>query len=556
MQLTVIVIMYLVFASIFAFAYRYAINPDGVSLLRLAGYIAEGNFQYSVNSGWPPLISWLIAPFIFFGFDGLTSARIAIALCGAGLVVISWFLARRFCLQDNIKFLAVLVAALLISFWTTQGIASDVLIAALILCYIYLVTDKDILSNKKLSFYCGITGGFSYLAHHSAFPLFLAHFPVLLFLRGYIDKDKEGFSLKKILRSWGAGITGFFIITSIWVGVVSVKYGHLTISSAASTAHAVMGPKDADRRPPFFVGGLYKPREPYQIHVFEDPSGVKFKTWSPFESKEYFIYQLKLIKENAVYILNHFINNSPFFIYAFIIGILCIIAITLFLIPLNDAKKFLYLWIIITFTINCSIFLLTIARSPRRFYALMIVFIFLSFHFVEELRNGVSSIISIQRKKLLTCLLLLIVVPAFTLKPGMHFVKSINDIIAGNQVNPYKEIAEQLNTVGFPAPYAIIRSSQKPHTDYYIAYFLGKQLLGRPLSQDVEGITKELKNTGARSLVVFDNSEIVEELMNDGRYVRLASEKLKKDSRYSYAVNIQQDEIKGWDEEVNIFTLK
>jgi hypothetical protein len=555
-QLTVIFITYLIFALVFGFAYRYAINPDGVSLLRLAGYIAEGNFQYSVTSGWPPLITWLISPFLFFGFDGLTSARIVMALCGAGLVLISWLLACRFYLSNNMKFISVLAATLLISFWTIQTIGSDLLIATLILYYIYLVTAPGILSNRKRLFFCGITGGFSYLAHPSAFPLFLSHFPLLLFLRAYIDKYKEGFSFKKVLRAWGIGLTGFLIVASIWVGIVSVKYGHLTISSAASAAHAVMGPKDTDRRHPFFVGGLYKPREGYQIHVFEDPSDVKFKTWSPFASREYFIYQLKLIKDNSVSILNHFVNNSPFFIYAFIIGVLCIIAITLLLTPLNDEKKYLYLWAIITFIINSSIFLLTIARSPRRFYALMVVFLFLSFHFLEELRNGVGSIISIQRKKLLTYFLLLIVVSAFTLKPGMHLLNSINDISAGKQVNPYKEIAEQLNKVDFSAPYAIIRSSQKPHTDYYIAYFLVKQLLGRPLSQDIEGITKELKNAGARSLVVFDNPEIVEGLMNDQRYILLASEKLKKDSRYSYAVNIKQDEIKGWDEDVNIFTLK
>ena len=176
-QLTVIFIAYLIFASIFAFAYRYAINPDGVSLLRLAGYIAEGNFKYSVTSGYPPLISWLISPFLFFGFDGLISARIVIALCGAGLVLISWLLAYRFDLSDNIKFISVLVATVLISFWTIINIGADILVTALILCYIYLVTEPDILSNRKRLFFCGITGGFSYLAHHSAFPLFLSHLP-------------------------------------------------------------------------------------------------------------------------------------------------------------------------------------------------------------------------------------------------------------------------------------------------------------------------------------------------------------------------------------------
>jgi len=91
-QLTVILLIYLIFAIIFNFAYRYAVNPDGIVELRLAGYIAEGKFLQSVTSSWPPLFTWLVSPFLFFGFDGMVSARIVTALCGAGLLLSSWLL--------------------------------------------------------------------------------------------------------------------------------------------------------------------------------------------------------------------------------------------------------------------------------------------------------------------------------------------------------------------------------------------------------------------------------------------------------------------------------
>lgn len=558
-HLLFILFSYAIFASILGFAYRYAINPDGISLLRLAGYIAEGNFQYSVTSGWSPLITWLIAPFLFFGFDGLTAARIAIALSGAGCVTISWFLALRFDLSQESRFITVLITALLASVWTVYTINPDLLFAALILGYIYLVTDTDVLNNIRISFLCGMTGGLSYLAHHYAFPFFLAHFPAMLFLKGYIDRDKAGFSIKKVLISYGIGIIGFSIITSLWISAVSVKYGHLTISSAGSIAHTSVGPADIDRHHPFFVGGLYKPRDAYAIHVFEDPSDVKFKTWSPFESREYFIHQLKVIKDNLGYILNHFVNQSPFFTYAFVIGILVFIPFAFLLNLMTDKKEFLYLWIMITFSIFCSGFALTLARSPRRFYALMIIFLLSSFHFFEEIKIGISNVITERKKKLLTSYFLIILVLAFALKPGVQFLKSINYIITHKQVNPYKEIAEQINTVQFPSPYAIIRSSQKPHTDYYIAYFLGKQMLGRPLSSDVDGITKELKAVNANSVIVFDNLEIAERFKSDNRYVHIASIKLKDNKRYEDAVNINirnHEIVTGWDNEVNIFSFR
>ncbi len=61
--------------------------------MHLAGYIAEGNFQQSISGYWGPLLNWYIAPFLFFGVDGLTSGRIVAALCGLGFVYGSWLLA-------------------------------------------------------------------------------------------------------------------------------------------------------------------------------------------------------------------------------------------------------------------------------------------------------------------------------------------------------------------------------------------------------------------------------------------------------------------------------
>jgi len=378
----------------------------------------------------------------------------------------------------------------------------------------------------------------------------------MLLLTGYFTRDGRGMPWKKIFRAWTAGITGFVIVASIWVGIVSVKYGKLTISAKGGIAHAVMGPKDVDRRHPFFVGGLFLPRDPYAMHVFEDPSDVEFNTWSPFESREYFIHQLKVIKDNFIYIINHFVRVSPFFTYASVLVIISLIPIALILNKLDKEKKFIYSWVVVTFSIYCSGFLLLIARSPRRFYAMMIIFLLVSFHFLNELKSGIENHISKEKTKLLSYYLILILISTFALKPGVKFLKSVNTSVTQGPVNPYQEIAEQINSVQFPSPYAIIRSSQKPHTDTYLAYYLRKQLLGRPLSRDANGILKELEAVNAKALLVFDNLQIVEELKKDKRYVYVASKAFKPDIRYMNAVNIVQDEITGWDKEVNIFTLK
>ena len=92
-----------------------------------------------------------------------------------------------------------------------------------------------------------------------------------------------------------------------------------------------------------------------------------------------------------------------------------------------------------------------------------------------------------------------------------------------------------------------------------MAYFLKKQLLGRPLSNDTQGITKELKSAGGKSLLIFDNPEIIEKLKLDGRYVHIATVKLNNSKRYENAVNwvvVEHEIITGWDREINIFALK
>jgi hypothetical protein len=188
----------------------------------------------------------------------------------------------------------------------------------------------------------------------------------------------------------------------------------------------------------------------------------------------------------------------------------------------------------------------------------MLVLLFISFHFLEELNSAFKDIVSGRSRKILSASLLIIVILAFSLKPGIHFLKSIKNILTIDYINPYGEIAEQIDTIEFPSPYAIIRSSQKQSTDYYIAYFLRKQLLGRPLSKDLDGITNELTSAGAKSLVVFDNPEVVQEIKSDKRYVHLASLKLKDNRRYEHAINItvkDHEIVDGWDKGVTIFTL-
>jgi hypothetical protein len=382
----------------------------------------------------------------------------------------------------------------------------------------------------------------------------MIHFPLTLLIRYYISNDAKRGSIRDGLKTYGVGVVACLAIASIWMGLLTIKYGEFTVTKKGKIAYALMGPEEI-RHPPHFKSGLHRIPNMYSIHVFEDPSELTYTEWSPFENKRYFLHQVDLIKRNLVYMLNHFVNLSPFFTYAFVIGILSIVPVALMLNRLNEQKKFLYAWTVMTFIVYSSGYILLIARSPRRFYALMVIFLFAAGHFMVELINGMREIIAGKRAKLLSRYLLIIIVLAFSLKPGIHLLKSFNNIVFHKQVNAYKDIADQILTVDFPAPYAIVRSAQKEYTDFYIAYYLEKQFLGRPLSANVEGITMELVQVDAASLLVFDNAEIVQVLKNDRRYAHVGRVKLREDSRYENAVNVKRDLVKKWDREVNVFLI-
>jgi hypothetical protein len=186
----------------------------------------------------------------------------------------------------------------------------------------------------------------------------------------------------------------------------------------------------------------------------------------------------------------------------------------------------------------------------------MVIFVFLSFHFCGDFASRISIMLGERKKKILIFYMLVLLTGAFSLKPGVHLVKTSGNIMHKQQINAYKDIADQVSKVEFPAPYAIVRSAQKPYTDYYIAFYLKKQFLGRPLSSDLKGISKELTSVNAKSLLVFDNMELVKKMKSDDMYVYLAEISLRKDKRYMNAVNIKQDQIKEWDRTVNIFKMR
>ncbi len=535
-QLLIISIVYIVLESIFGFANRYHINPDGIAYLRLAGYIAEGNFQQSVSGHWGPIISWLLAPFLFLGFDGLNAARFVLAISGLILLSGCWLLADRFNFVPSIKFIVLLVATLLIVSWS-KIISPDMLMPAFLVLYLYMVTSPDILTSKKTALLCGVFGGLAYLSKHYALPLFLASFPLILSLRGYLDRDDLKFVNKRFISVLLTGFISFLVFVSPLMIAYHIKYDRFTIGTTGLYNFAAIGPEAISLHPPWF--GLRQPAE-HAIHLWEDPNDFEdSKMWSPFENKEYLKKHIKLILTNINRLYSFFTDNF------FIAGILsiCFLPFAFFIKRDNPEEKFLYGWIMIIIFLYCSghILIYLTTDGARYFYFVFLIVVMLAFKFVQEIihnRSAAQKDETVFTKNLKTYVLLFVIL-SFSLSPVLNFIISINKV-PDNHQNLYKNIGSALSSVEFSEPFALIGSGPSNIIALGVAYYTDKKFLGRVLSSDLEGITKELKDADARSVLVSSKLTM--------------AERLKEDERYQYITTIKKGEL-GWDEEINVFIV-
>src|SRR5262249_54232613 len=97
--------------------------------------------------------------------------------------------------------------------------------------------------------------------------------------------------------STGIALLCCLAIAGTWVAILSSHYKHLTVSTSARIAHAIIGPPGVERSHPT-ARMILKPA-PGRVTPWEDPSNLPYAFWSPFAFRESFIFQLKQVLRNA-----------------------------------------------------------------------------------------------------------------------------------------------------------------------------------------------------------------------------------------------------------------
>ncbi|MFN8253170.1 MAG: hypothetical protein U0V75_14975 [Ferruginibacter sp.] len=254
----------------FAIKFNEYYTPDATLYISIAEHIIHGEFHDAVNAYWSPLISWLLVPFILVLKDGIIAFKVINFLLGFFIITRVSKILDHYGIHALTRNAILISCCLLAGLYSVIYLTADVLLAALLFQYYYLLLKDKLFGNP---FLYGITGTAIYLCKAYGLYFFLAHSIVYFFISGSGSKKLPG-----LLK----GLAVFFILCSSWIGILSVKYGHFTISTAGrynqsiiTEYHATLHPADTMRLMPPFPGEKYSAWEEMSLHVHLPSSGNK-----------------------------------------------------------------------------------------------------------------------------------------------------------------------------------------------------------------------------------------------------------------------------------------
>ncbi len=487
-----------------AYLARDQINPDAVCYIRNAQYLIEGQFFESIAGHRCPLISWLIAPLLYFGVDGLHAARIVLAIWGGLFVAASYLLLRRFPQCPGWLQVTTLV---LIAIATVREavyvITPDLLLSTILMAYAAVAMSPDLLHNKRRQFLCGILGGLGYWAKSYSLPFFVVHFTLVVALQR-LRSGSERPTLGQSTLAWGRGMVAILIVSAPWIAALSWKYEKPTFSTIGQAAHNFVGPQEITEQ--ITLGMREVPPGRIIVNETMELMSQAQISWSPFESREYLIQQVRVILRHAGEILS---DLREFDQLGICLSALIFVPLVLWR-PASSEDWFLAMCVLGTVFVYCSGFLPIYyeVRYIRGFlwpicciYCLALV---VPYFAIQAPKIGLP--------RWTTWLVTLLVVGSFAAGIRDHGRWQLRDS-ADRPGAVYRQLATQLQADGFAGPFAT--DERIHHLGIFLAYHLDEPFLGSPIEvvrrsrrptspvpPTVAQIEKVLTQYGVRSFVI------------------------------------------------------
>ena len=316
-DILVILVIYSVLA-VFSFQYyQYKIACDEISYINIAHAYVLGHWGNAVNGYWSPLFSWLMTPFmLILGFKPLYGVYISKTIS----IIIGFFtilsirkLSRTFNLDKLVERTLLFTSIPSMVFFSLIYNTPDLLLVTFLIYYLSIIFDSNYPKTIVYGMICGFVGSVAYLTKSFAFPFFLFHyilFNLIFYFRGFKIQKKN------ILKNLILGLTIFFVVSGLWAGAISEKYGKLTISTSGEYNQALVGPEYqvntmAYGAVPESYSGIIMPPNNDSTSTWDDPTYEKLDNWNILGSYKNIEYEFNLIVSNIIYTFNIILSFMP-----------------------------------------------------------------------------------------------------------------------------------------------------------------------------------------------------------------------------------------------------
>lgn len=299
------------------------LTADSMLYFSIAEKYLAGDYQNAINGYWGPLLAWLLVPFLYVGTSHVSAINILDLMVGILTILGVWILAERFEIRGKIRgIILISLLPIVLKFSLVQPM--DILLVCILIFYLGTVFNPAYKNSINSGLLSGILGALAYFTKAYAFPFFIVHFftmNVFHYFKSTVSDDR-----KKVLKNAVAGFLLFSLISGAWIITISDKYGHITFSTMRDTNFNAPGPDDLggglEFGVPVFSEGFFEPPNETAFVVWEDPSYLRGKPWSAWQSSRHFKHFIRLTLKNISDALKIFEAFSTFSIAIILVYIL------------------------------------------------------------------------------------------------------------------------------------------------------------------------------------------------------------------------------------------
>jgi hypothetical protein len=472
------------------------INPDGVSYIRIAHYYASGQFHLMISGYWGPMLSWIIAPLLGFVEDPLSAAHIAIGLSAIVYFIGCMAIFRVMGIESSSMFVALGIVVLFSACWSVQNITPDLLMSGILCLAISRVMLPDWCDKVSVQFSSGLFFGAAYLAKAVALPLSF----ILIVAAGLLWTICQQTSPTRALRSAAITFLGVILIAGPWILVLSFKYERPVFSTSGEINHALVGSSNVKGSHPTF--GIFHVPEEGRVTSWEDPRVLSYPSWSPLETAKDMRYQLKVIKSNAIKILN---NLQAFDLLG--IGVITVIFGFIFHSPWRqNIRSDPWRWSVIFIGCLAGIYLPFFAGDARYYFATYPFLLGGCLGFMGYLSKGPSN----QTKNLR--FMALIVVSMSFLAP----LDSWTYIHSEPKYRAAKVLYQKLKSLNISGPIASTRGKGK--IALYTAFLMEVPFYG--VNNEAQTV-EEIEASSAKIIIVYKGTPVDSNLSKEKNFISL-----------------------------------